>query len=218
MIPLRRVPIWTNRRRSRFLRHFRDGIDAYFRDVRYEAFPFRIVESGPTVALRRALESDLERCRLAVSATERVSALRLAPGDREGEVVRVNLITEAFGLHRFDLRQEDLMEVLDAACRAYDDDRTAAWVRTANPLYWLDMALSIAEVLPFLPLAWVHLDWRRAARSPLGRGVRVLLRAAVIAGLVVGILWVTGLEGAALDTAEHLVHQAMGLSAPLRGS
>jgi len=208
LIPLRRIPVWTNWSRSRFLRRFRDGIDAYFRAVRYEAFPFRVIETDMAASLRRQLEGDLMRCRIAVAATERVSPLRLAPGDKEGQVVRINVITEAFQLHRYNLRREDLLEVLDAARQAYDDDRRAAWVRTANPLYWLGMALDVVEVLPFLPLGWLRLDWRRAARSRPGRAVRLLVRAGALAGLAVVIIRVAGLQRVVLDAAWRVYHGA----------
>jgi hypothetical protein len=215
LIPLRRIPVWTNWRRSRFLRRFRDRMDAYFRAVRYEAFPFRVVENDLAASLRRDLEGDLKRCRILVGATERVSPLRLTPGDQEGEVVRVNLITEAFQLHRCNLRGEDLLGVLDAARQAYDGDRRAAWVRTVNPLYWLDMALGTIEILPFLPLAWARLDWRRAARSRPGRAVRLLIRAGALAALLVVVIRVAGLQRAALGAMWRVYHEAVHLPARL---
>jgi hypothetical protein len=218
LIPLRRIPVWTNRRRSRFLRRFRDRIDAYFREVRYEAFPFRVVENELAASLRGDLEGELKRCRIIVGAAERVSPLRLAPGDQEGDVVRINMITEAFQLHRYNLRREDLLEVLDAARQAYDDDRGAAWVRTANPLYWLGMALGVVEVLPFLPLGWVRLDWRRAARSRPGRALRFLLRAGALAALVVVVLHVAGLQRAALDAVGRVYREAVRLPSRFLGS
>lgn len=218
LIPLRRVPVWTNWSRSRFLRRFRDRVDAYFRAVRYEAFPFRVIENDLAASLRKELEGDLKRCRIVVGATERVSPLRLAPGDREGEVVRINVITEAFQLHRYSLRREDLLAVLDAARQAYDDDRRGAWVRTANPLYWLDMALGVVEVLPFLPLGWVRLDWRRAARSRPGRAVRLLLRAGALAGLAMVIIRVAGFQRAALDAARRAYDVAAHLPSRFLGS
>jgi hypothetical protein len=141
-----------------------------------------------------------------------VSALRLVPGDAEGEVVRVNVIAEAFRLHRHGIGREELLDVLDRALDVYRRDRASAWVRTLNPLYWVDMGLSLLEVLPFLPLIPLRRDWRRAARSRGGRTLRLLLRVGVLAGLAVGVVRVVGFEQAT-TAVTRLYAAAVGLAA-----
>lgn len=218
MIPLARVPVWTNWRRRRFLRRFREELDAYFAEVRYEAFPFRVVESDRAVELRRELEGDLQRCRRVVQAADTVSPLRLAPGEEAGEVIRVNVIAEAFRLHRHNLRKQDLIDVLDATEAAYRADRMGAWGRTLNPLYWVDMGLGFVEVVPFLPLGLARMNWRRAARSRGGRVVRVILRAGILVVLVLAVVRLAGLQDAALDAFARAYDVARRLPARLLGS
>lgn len=218
MIPLSRIPVWTYWHRRRFLRRFRKDLETYFGEVSYEAFPFRVVENERAAALRKDLEGELKRCRSVVRAAGHVSPLRLAPGDQEGEVVRVNVITEAFRLHRHNLRKQDLLDVLDAADQAYRAGRRAAWIRTLNPLYWLDMGLSVVEVLPFLTLRLVGVDWRRVARSRGGGVVRVALRAVVLVGLVLAVLQLAGLRQWALESAVRVYHVARGIPGHLLGS
>lgn len=190
MLPENRIPVWTHWRRRHFLNRFRGGLQAYFDAVTYEAFPFRIIETEKAKADRSLLEPDLERCR----ATLRAAGIRLArsvPEGHQGGMKRINLVTEAFALDQYSLRRDDLLAVCDAGIRAYDAGRTAAWVRTLNPLYWLDMVLSVVEVLPFLPLRAFGRNPVEVAMSARGRAVRVLLRGAALAGLL--ILLVVGL-------------------------
>lgn len=204
MLPLSRVPVWTLAQRRRFLRGFRAELEAYFSQVTYEAFPFRVVEGPEAVNHRRALEAAVPRCRKIVSAADEVPALRTGSGSTPGEVVQVHLVDALFALDRYDLTREDLFRFLDAVERAHRAQAGAAWRRTLNPLYWLDLALEVLEVVPFLPLRILGRDPARAARSTTGTWLRLLVRGGVLAALLVAGVVAAGKQGEVLALAERL--------------
>lgn len=218
LIPLKRIPIWTNWRRRRYLDQFQSRVEGYFAAVRYEAFPFRVVENEEAASLRRTLEPELSRCRAIVHAAGKVPLVRLAPGEREGQVVRVNLITEAFELYRYNLGREDLLDVLERARAVYGSDGAAAWLRTLNPLYWLEMFLSVMEMVPFLLLRVLRLRWRDAAASLPGRLVRLVVRAATLVVLALCAIRAAGLQQEALDAAGRLYRIVAEIPARFMGS
>ena len=186
------VPVWLNGSRLRFLRRFREELARYFDSVTYEAFPFRVVETDDARGLRESLEPRLRRCRRMVGATGRVSLLRLAPGERAGDVERVNLIDAAFHLNRYNLGKGDVLEALDQAVRAYEEDRSASWLRTFNPLFWLDLTLNYVEQVPFLPLRLFGVKPSRAASTSAGHLIRVLVRLVALLGLALLVVRLSG--------------------------
>jgi hypothetical protein len=158
MLPLSRTPIWTLARRRRFIETFRRDLESYFAAVSYEAFAFRVVEDEAAAALRRGLEERIPTCRRTLAAAESVPMVRHVSGERPGAVIQVNLLEAAFQLDRFDLTRDDLFGLLDAAGVVHARESRAAWIRTVNPFYWLDMTLAVLEVVPFLPLRLVGKD------------------------------------------------------------
>lgn len=192
--------MWSHWARLRFLQRFREDVDAYLGAVRYEAFPFRVVESDEATRLRAAIEPRQARARAIVLALKGPSPRRLAPGETPGAMVEIGLVRDLFDLHRHSIRPEELQDLLAEVERHYAAGRGAAWRRTLNPFYWLDMVLSVAEVLPFLPLRLVGQSPGRAARTTVGRTVRWWVRLVV---LLVGVYW--GLRGVGLlDDAHHV--------------
>lgn len=187
MLPADRIPVWTHWRRRRDLAEAREHVAAYLEAVTYQAFPFRVVESPEAATHRGALEPELPRTRRIVRALRGPSTVRLTPGDNVGEMREVDVVLELFELHKHSLRIEDGVAVLAAAADAYEAGRRAAWLRTLNPFYWLDMFLSAVEIAPFLPLRLVGIRPARAARTRPGRVLRWWLRVAVLLG---GALWV----------------------------
>lgn len=164
LLPLNRVPVWTLRRRIRDIDRF--AVKGYFEAVRYEAFPSRVVETTEAAEMRQRPLELLPRCRQIVAVGGVPSAVRLVAGEGAGEVSEVNLISSTFDPDRYNLRREDLLAALDAAAAHHRTVVTGARVRTMNPFYWVDMALSVAEILPFLPLRALGMDAGRAANTP----------------------------------------------------
>lgn len=216
MLPLGRTPVWSNWSRRRFLSRLRLDLEFYFEALTYEAFPFRAVESDEARRVRSALEGRLRRGRRIVRSSGRVSSVRLAPGKRTGDVRRVDLLSATFELDRYSLRREDVLEVLDAALRAYEGDAAAAWIRTLNPLYWLDMGLDAVERAPFALLRFAGVAPAAIANSVPGRIFRLLLRAAALATLVVAIVVAAGWHRSLLLAGERLLDRIPWLAHTLK--
>ena len=210
MLPHDRVPIWLNLRRRRELERLRALLVQYFGSVTHEAFPFRVIESPDSAALRSEIEPELSHCIEVVRATARVPLIRLVPAERTGRVMQVNLLSVVFELDRHSLDTAQVFEVLDAALEIYRADTSRAAVRTLNPLYWVDMTLALFEVLPFMVLRRFGVDSGRAARSGAGVALRVVVRLAVLAGLVLFVLTAVGLRGEAGSVARDLLDLVTG--------
>jgi hypothetical protein len=173
-------------------------MERYFETVAYQAFPFQVVETPEAAAIREEVEGLRDRCRLIVAVGGAPSAVRLVAGEAAGEVGTVNVIAAAFVLDRHNLRHEDLLGVLQVALGHHRNAKGAAWLRTVNPFYWLDMTLSVAEILPFLPIRLVGRDVGPAMNSVAGLEVRAFLRLAALGGLVWMTLALLGLDDRAL--------------------
>jgi len=212
MLPLERIPWWSNWRRRRFLSRVRSDLDAYFAAVTYEAFPFRVVETEEGRRIREASTGSMSRCRRIVRASGQVSLVRLAPGESPGEVRRVDLLEVVFDLDRYHLRREDVFQALDVATRAYERGAPAAWLRTFNPLYWLSMGLDAIELVPFFPLRLLGLEPRRVADSTIGTVFRVLLRSAALATVVVVGIVALGLQEPLLQAGDALLDRTPWLA------
>ena len=186
MLDIHHIPIWTNRRRIRFLARFRAELRAYFDEVSHQAFPYRLVETERAGELRASLEERNERCRQVVRAAGIRSLTRVAPGERTGEVVRVDLLRVVFELARYNLAVDEVLSVLEGAEARYRAARGRTWLRTFNPLYWIDMLLGVVEIGALLPVRLVGREPREVARSPAGITLRYLVRV----GALVLLAWV----------------------------
>lgn len=214
MLPLHRIPVWTLGERRRFLASFRRDLERYFSAVTYEAFPFRVVESEDAKEVRRSLEARAPRCRRILDAAGTLPVVRQASGSRLGEITRVNLVDAAFELDRFDLTREDLLRVFDAAEAAHAREVRPAWLRMTNPFYWLDMALGVAEVVPFLPLRLAGKDPTRLASSTGGVALRALVRVVALALAAWAVLVTLGLWDDAMSLVRAGIVRILG---PSRG-
>jgi hypothetical protein len=211
MLPLHRIPVWTLAERRRFLGSFRQDLERYFAVVTYEAFPFRVVESEEAIQLRRSLEARSPRCSRILAAAELAPLVRQGSGAGLGEVTRVNLVDAAFQLDRFDLTRKDLLRLFDAAEVMHAHEVRSAWLRLANPFYWLDMGLSVVEVLPFLSLRPVGKDPGRAALTPAGAVVRGGVRLLALAALAWALLLALGLWEEAVSLSHGLIFRIVGM-------
>jgi len=216
MLPLDRIPLWSNWERRRLLSRVRSDLDAYFAALTYEAFPFRVVESDEARRIRENSSGSMRRCRRIVRASGQVSLVRLAPGERAGDVERVDLLEVVFELDRHNLRKEDVFQALDAATQAYERGARAAWLRTFNPLYWLSMGLDVVEVAPFFPLRLLGIEPGRVADSAPGTVVRVLLRSVALATVVVVGIVALGLQEPLLQAGCALLDRTPWLAAILK--
>lgn len=211
MLPLDRTPVWTLARRRRFLASFHEDLRRYFATVGYEAFPFRVVENAEAMEIRRSLEARAPRCRRILAAADSVPMVRHGSGEGLGTVTRVNLVDAAFDLDRFDLGRDDLLRLFEDAEATHAREVRAAWLRMANPLYWVDMGLSVAEVIPFLPLRLLRRDPGRAARTAPGAALRGLARILALAGLGWGLLVILGVSDEAAALSGALFAKFVGL-------
>ncbi len=216
MLPLDRIPWWSNWGRRRLLLRVRSSLEEYFGAVTYEAFPFRVVESDEARRIRGHLQGPLKRCRRIVRATGTVPLLRYAPGERAGDVERVNLLAVVFELERYSLGKEDVFAALDAALRAYESGRAGSLLRTLNPFYWLEMGLDALEAVPFLLLRPFGVKPERAANSVPGTIVRLLVRATALSALVVLVILASGLQDEVLELGQNLLRRWPWLAHVLR--
>lgn len=205
MLDIHRIPIWTNQRRLAFLRRWHRDLLEYSGEIRREAFPYRVVESERAQELRHSLEERIPRCRRTVLAAGVRGLRRMAPGERVGEVVEVGLIREVFQLARYNLEIEEVFAVLSEAEDRYIGARARSWIRTLNPLYWLDMLLGVAEMAAFLPVQLAGGNARRLARTGPGTVVRHAVRLGVLVGLAWLALTAVGASGRLLEWGRGFV-------------
>lgn len=213
-LPRRRIPIWISWSRRRLLTSFREALAGYYESLDYEAFPFRARETERSRAVREELDEKLDRVVTVVRLSGGPSLHRQAPGEEEGSVVRVNVLEAAFELDRHTIPAEEALRILDEARRSYEMDRHRAWLRTVNPLYWIDRLMGLMEGLPFLLLAKAGVSPRRVARSVPGHMVRAGFRLGVLAAVTAGLLWALGWHHDAVALVTRGVERLLALFSP----
>jgi len=185
MNKFRTLTIYGNRTRWKYLADFRNEVVRYFNGIRREFGLDEPIEDDDALRARREINVSLS------SAIEYVedagvpsTYLYTPPAMIGGHRQNVKVLTNIFLIHRFQMAPNAVIDVLDRAIGVYEADKTRAWVRTFNPLFWLLRTINLIAGVPFFILSYFGVE-ESVEHSLLGRVFKfctevILLLAAVV--------------------------------------
>jgi hypothetical protein len=161
MKPYDRLTIVRNRHRARYLRIFRNRVQAYFEQLEYDADGLP-VDWAAIRAARAEINRMLPWVVQIVEAADlgATSAASLHnPANRA-----VEIINDIFSIRYEQGTYQEILDVIDMAVGVYDATRFSALTRTFNPFHYLTTALGFVVTLPRRGLVAMGLLRPRAAQ------------------------------------------------------
>ena len=90
-----------------------------------------------------------------------------------------------FNLQGYDIDPDFILDCVDRSIGVYEQNQSAALIRTLNPFFYIGVLIEWIVELPFLALAKLGLDRGKAESSTLGKFIKgVLYLITVIAALL----------------------------------
>ena len=100
--------------------------------------------------------------------------------DGRGNAQQIDVLPNLFELTSFQIPHKRAVDLIERALGVYQSDRTAAWVRTSNPFWWLKRSLLWLFSIPFVFLGALGFDARRAEGSVFGKILKLLLATSAV--------------------------------------
>lgn len=171
----RAITIFTNRLRVRRLEAFRELVQAYYADADAEPLPRPRgrVDGDRVKELRRQINmARAEACTFVRAADVVTMVLHLPAPAVGGYRMNIDIFTEFFNLADFSVEGDRVIDCIDTSIGIYDADKTAATIRTFNPLWWFGRALSSITQLPFMVLAAAGINTEKIEQSLIGKLIK----------------------------------------------
>jgi hypothetical protein len=87
----------------------------------------------------------------------------------------INLVTNVFNLHRYEIEPNNLLDFIDRSIGRYEHDRIYSILRTINPFYWLGRILDLIISLPFRFLQNAGIKTKKFEESIFGKVAKLIL-------------------------------------------
>ena len=185
----RNISIWENTRRIEVLQEFHNDVVRYF-DSSTEATEARQARQ------RINLKVD-QVCRIIVKADIATTMTWTAPPVVGGRKQQLDILLNLFNLDHYRIPVDHAVDFIERAIGVYQSDRTAAWVRTFNPFWWLLRVILWVTRIPFLLLGAMGFNAARVEGSKLGKFCKVILSLLLAVSALLTILHLLGWLSAA---------------------
>ena len=164
------IPLWEHARRCRVLAEFRNDVISYFNNSSAQGIGASRTEKIEAVQARQRINRTVLQAQRIIEAAGISSTITwTAPAVVGGYVRQVDLISNLFELDGFHVPANTAVDLIERALGFYQDDRTAAKIRTFNLLWWLFRGLLWLARIPFIFLGAMGFDAARAEGSALGK-------------------------------------------------
>lgn len=176
----RRIPVWETNRRIRVLKEY-IRLVAEYATLSSKSEDFETREQADTTrqqlsARRMDLDIQLQNAEHVVQGSGISPLVTWSPPPMVGGYPhQVDLMADMFQLEQHGIDFSALSDVLLRAMGVYQQDKTAAWLRTLNPFYWISVPIEWASYLPFRIIGFLGQDADRASQSLLGRTIQGVL-------------------------------------------
>ncbi len=172
----RNIPLWENTRRLRVLEEFGNDVVKYFDNSKYEWMLEGRTENSDAVQARPRINSTLDQARRIIAAGGISELITWTPPPAVGgHVQQLHVFPNLFELHRFHIKPQYAVDLIERTHGVYQRDRPAALRRTINPFWWLFRGLLWFTRIPFVFLGAVGFDAGRAEGSVFGKIFKLLL-------------------------------------------
>ena len=189
----RRITVIENARRLRTLMEFRELVTTYFNNTKPAGVMGGRIEKEAAQKIRPEINRALDDARQIVwRAGVGITLTWTPPPMVGGYTQQIDLFTNIFNLDRFEISPTILLDVIDRAYGIYERDRTAALIRTLNPLFHLGRVLDALADLPFIAASHAGMNRQRLEDSAFGKLVKLAI---YLAGGMASVLTILQLMG-----------------------
>lgn len=186
----KKITIWENRKRTELLVAFRNLVDTYFTNLEdYSHLGLDPHENEKAKKARREINMILDKMHSVIILAGVSPTIYYSPPPAIGGLAgTIDLIYNIFNLHHFEIKPENLLDLIDRAVGIYENDRLNAWLRTINPLFWLGLILDYIVSLPFKIIGKIGFNQERVESSIMGRITKGVLYLIIVLAAFLEIL------------------------------
>ena len=160
----KKITIWENRRRVKFVEEFRELVNGYFENIQYLRFMHPPTENQRAEDIRPQINLRLRRAsRIVYLAGVPTSIYYSPPPAIGGLAANIELLANIFNLYQYRMGKRDVLDCVDQTLGVYNDDRTNSTIRTYNPFFWIGMVFNYLVSLPFVLLGKVGFNQSKIA-------------------------------------------------------
>ena len=190
----KRITIWENRRRRKFLQEFRNLVSEYFADTKHADLGLGLIEGKKAIELRPQINKLMNKAQITLLTAGWSPHLIVTPPPAIGGYRQnIDVLMNMFDLHNHQIPEDHVFDFIDRAIGNYEQDESAAKLRTWNPFFWLGLVFDWLASFPFRLLGRAGFDAQKVEQSVAGRLLKAFIY--VIEGLaaLLTVLQLTGL-------------------------
>jgi len=200
-VPHLQIPIWENRRRVKVLERFKGWLNhfcALVHDPQEGATSPRAMELRQSIEQQKpAAISMIHSAGISTDITPGQHALLANRGKIYEVSEELDLLEDFFWLETPGLQREAI-SLPDRAIGVYEEGKSAAWMRTFNPLFWLARVIDGLAESSFKMVALFGRNPQKDRRTRAGRLIagieKLLLWAAALAAILEFLGFRTGVR------------------------
>ena len=179
------ITYFENRRRLNTLHKFLSTLNRYFANTQFSEW--RISEppeeNNTALEARTELNKSIPKANKIILASGQSPVITWTPPPAiGGRIIKVNMVTEIFRLHRFQINVSELLDVIERSIGVYEANRVSSILRTCNPFFWFMRIISAVASIPFFILGNVGFSRTKIEGSLVGRVFKFIFELA--AGIV----------------------------------
>lgn len=187
------IPIWENIRRTKLLKQFRRLTLEYFDNIEFDGINIDPNIGKKGLKIRQEINQVNREIGIIIRTAGIPSSVKHFPAPAVGGFVTdVDLITNIFNLHSYDIPPIQVIDVVDQAIGVYLSNRFVATVRTVNPFFWISILLTWLASLPFRLISSAGFDAVKIKKSVWGKLISLMFQSIVLMGTVLTILQILG--------------------------
>ena len=181
-----KILIWENKRRITRLKEFRLCTIEYFDNSHSQWGVDKRIEEPKARTARSEINRIIDDIhKIMTNSGIYPLFIWTPPPVIGGHVRKIDIVQNIFNLQGYDIDPNFILDCVDRSIGVYEQNQSAALIRTLNPFFYIGVLIGWIVELPFLALAKLGLDRGKAESSTLGKFIKgVLYLITVIAALL----------------------------------
>lgn len=181
--------IWENLRRLNEIVSFKNLVTQYFNSARYSWQADGLIENDKAIETRTKINLVIDKIHTFIKEAGVSPSIYYSPPPAVGGLAgSIDLVTNIFNLHRFQIPHQDLLDVIERAIGVYSNDKRNSLLRTINPLFWIHTILEILISLPLRLLGSIGFNRTKIENSLIGRIYKFVTEIILVIAAVLSIL------------------------------
>ncbi len=173
---------------------FRNDLITYFNNIEYHGFGSEITENDDSRKMRVNLNRNINEIDEIINTSGISPYVTYTPPPMIGGYIQdINLVTNIFNIHRFEIEPSNLLDFIDRSIGRYEHDKISSILRTINPFFWFGRLLDFIVSLPFRFFQKAGINTKSFEESVLGRLAKLVLYLATLIASLLTILQILDL-------------------------